>query len=221
MVGVVRKLEAFAREVNGATALCCTYTLHVHAYNIYIYIYDIISKQKKYIYQKDLVKISEFNDLGLGKPNFIDNNTLLFVVGDIPNYGYSSFIWKINESSVNKVIRNYPSSIDINNGLIVLCTPSGAVSLLDSTVVSVKSNQISSNDYLVYKNNQLEYYSDMFFNGQSMIYDTTGKMIANLGTQQFVVGKNIIRINQPLQKGVYLLTIKNDTNQFSYKFIVE
>jgi hypothetical protein len=57
--------------------------------------------------------------------------------------------------------------------------------------------------------------------GECLIYDTTGKLISNLGAKAFVIGRNIIRINQPLLKGVYLLTIKNDSEQSTYKFVVE
>jgi hypothetical protein len=188
---------------------------------MYIYIYNLETKEKKYIYQKDIGKLSKFNELGIGRPAFLDNNTMMFLVGDIVNNGYSSFIWKIKESTVYKFIRNYPSSIDVNNGSILLCTARGAISILDSIIVSVNDNHSSNNDFLLYHNNQLEYYSDKSFIGQSIIYDTTGKMISNLGSQPFVIGKNIIRINQSLLKGVYILTIKNGTEQLSYKFVVE
>jgi hypothetical protein len=85
----------------------------------------------------------------------------------------------------------------------------------------VKDNIIISDDYLIYSNSQLEYTSVQAFFGEATIYDTTGKMIENLGTQPYIVGKNTIRFNQHLMKGVYILTIKNGTEQSSYKFLVE
>jgi len=97
----------------------------------------------------------------------------------------------------------------------------GDLELLNLDTVSVGNDPIPNTEYLFYKNNQLEYLSNNAFIGESIIYNTTGKMIKNLGSQPFMIGKNLIRVNHPLQRGIYLLSIKNTTSQSSFKFIVE
>ena len=89
------------------------------------------------------------------------------------------------------------------------------------SVVPVTESPKPNESFLTFNNNQLEYYSNKSFIGESMVYDTTGKQIAILGTKSFIVGKNIIQTNQQLPVGVYLLTIKNGIEQLTYKFIVE
>ena len=88
-------------------------------------------------------------------------------------------------------------------------------------IKALEDNNIPIENFLLYKNSQLEYTSEEAYIGESSIFDTTGKLIANLGSQPFNVGKNIIRINQPLPTGIYILTIKSGHEQLSYKFIVE
>jgi hypothetical protein len=104
---------------------------------------------------------------------------------------------------------------------LLLCNQRGALAYLNKFIVPVVDNKIPNENYITFSNNQLEYYSDKAFAGESMIYDTTGKLIVNIGTQPFISGKNIIRINKILPTGVYILTIKSSTEQISKKFIVE
>ena len=91
---------------------------------------------------------------------------------------------------------------------MVLCTQNGLIRFLNKNKVPVKENVISKENYLTYHNNLLEFNSAKNFLGEPMIYDITGKLITKLDNQHFVTGKNIIRINQSLQRGVYILTIK-------------
>lgn len=162
---------------------------------------------------------SSFKDLGLS--GFVDDNTFLIGVGDNTIEHNYYFSWDILEKRVKNYVNfNYNQSIDVNDTIILVYGYYGVIGYLNKNIVPVKDNEIE-NIYLSYRNNQLEYYSDKSFLGQLIIYDTTGKMIANLGSQPFVIGKNTIRINQPLPIGIYILTIKNGTEQNSYKFIVE
>ncbi|MEI6089071.1 MAG: T9SS type A sorting domain-containing protein [bacterium] len=95
------------------------------------------------------------------------------------------------------------------------------MALLKLDTVSVGNELIMDLESLLYKNNQFEYVSNKAFIGESIIYDLTGKTIMNLGIQNFIVGKNYIRVNQNLPLGIYILSIKSGTEQFSYKFLVE
>ncbi|MEI6092023.1 MAG: T9SS type A sorting domain-containing protein [bacterium] len=191
--------------------------------DIYIYIYNIETKDKKLITNKQLSAL--FGNIGiaaLGKPFFVDNNTLLFdLIGSLDkNYWFLD--WNIIENRIKYYINsknNY--NIETRENSILLCTYFGVIGFLDKDIVPVKDDLTTIETYLKYSNNHLEYYSDKSFLGESTIYDTTGKMITTVGPQPFVIGKNIIRINQPLLKGVYILTINDKTNQLSYKFMVE
>lgn len=190
--------------------------------NTYIYICNLATKIKKFIKLTEIRNIIGPNS-GFGQPHFLNATQLIFT-SSMPGNPYDSDItvtWDIEQNLLKKIIMFYSPNIDLQGNRLLLCSWNGGLAILDSEYVSVKDNIINNEGYLIYSNSQLEYTSKQAFYGEASIYDTTGKMIANLGTQQFIVGKNIIRINQPLQKGVYILTIKNGTEQSSYKFLVE
>ncbi|MEI6090012.1 MAG: T9SS type A sorting domain-containing protein [bacterium] len=189
---------------------------------IYIYIYDLETKEKKYIRSEELSILFGFDIAVMGNPFYLDGNTILFSIIDFPFKKYYFLDWNISENMVKNYIGfNTNRSIDIKDSIALLCSQGGLLGFLNKNFVSVKDNIPTNESILTYNNNQLEFNSDIAFIAESTIYDTTGKQIANLGTEAFLVGRNTIQVNQPLPIGVYLLTIKNDTNQFSYKFIVE
>ncbi len=189
---------------------------------IYIYIYDLETKEKKYIRREELSNIFDMDIFSLGNPQFIDANTIMYEASDLSDAHHYHFSRNINENRIKNFINiNYTQSVVVNDSLLLLCNQLGVIGYLNKNIVSVKDFSLSNDIFLIYNNNQLEYYSNESFTGESFIYDTTGKQVLNLGSQTFVIGRNTIQINQPLPIGVYLLTIKNDTNQFSYKFIVE
>ncbi|MEI6091185.1 MAG: hypothetical protein WCR42_12085, partial [bacterium] len=93
---------------------------------------------------------------------------------------------------------NFPFSyLDVNDSLILYCG-GNLLGLAKKSVVSVIDIPIQTENNLRYQNYQLEYFSDAAFIGESTIYDTTGKRITIPGSQQFVIGENIIRVNQTL-----------------------
>ncbi len=152
----------------------------------------------------------------------MDNNTFALGASDFPEKHKYFFSYNFFENEIKNYISfEYNQSIDVKDSLILLCNQSGVVALLNKNIVPVKEGLVTNESYLKFNNNQLEYYSDKSFIGESMIFDTTGKLVVNLGTQSFVIDKNIIQINQSLAIGVYILSLKSGTEQFSYKFIVE
>lgn len=190
--------------------------------HIYIYIYNIETKEKKYIRAEELSTLFGFDIVSIGNPIFIDSNTILFEVSNLPNNRHYHFSWNLIENRIKNYINiNYNQSVDIKDSTILLCNQRGVVAYLNKNAVPVNDKLANSESYFVYKNHQLEYNSITVFVGESMVYDTTGKLISYLGQQQFVVGKNVIPINQTLPAGVYLLTIKTGLEQLTYKFIVE
>ncbi|MEI6091590.1 MAG: T9SS type A sorting domain-containing protein [bacterium] len=189
----------------------------------YIYIYNLVSKEKKYIRKKELEALFGIKSIaGIFEPRFIDDNNIYTGCDDLSGDKYFHFSWNLIENRIKNYIDiKYTRSIDLKDSLMLLCNQNGIIGLLNKNKVSVKENKNLNENFLNYRNNQLEYNTNKSFIGISMVYDTTGKMIIDLGTQPFVIGVNIIKINQPLLKGVYLLTIKDKTEQSSYKFIVE
>ncbi|MEI6089535.1 MAG: T9SS type A sorting domain-containing protein [bacterium] len=190
--------------------------------DIYIYIYNLGMKKKKLILLNDLSALFGIKIKSLGQPYFVDYNTIIFEATDWPitkNYHLS---WNIIENRIKCLIKftnNY--SVDIKDSTLLLCSQGGLLAYLNNNVVQVKDNLSKIENELNFYNNQLMFYSNITFIGETQIFDTTGKLIANLGTQPFVNGKNIIKINQNLLTGIYILTIKNEKEQISKKFIVE
>jgi hypothetical protein len=190
---------------------------------IYIYIYNIETNEKKYIKRTELSTLfGGVNIAAIGKTTFIDDNHIYSGFRDWTGQIWYSFSWNILENRIT----NYfdflgPVSVAVNDSSLLFCNGAGVIGLTDKKAVPVKDVTISNEYYLKYYNNQLEYHSNKSFTGQSMVYDTTGKLILNIGTQQFVIGNNIIKINQNLPIGIYILTMLDKTEQFSYKFIVE
>jgi WD40 repeat protein len=190
--------------------------------DIYIYIYNLETKEKKYIREQELEALFGIKFYYISSPVFVSNDRLVFSCIDLSKKFNYYLSWDLYENKTKNLIDfKYNQSIDIKDTTILLCNQGGIIGYLNKSIVPVKENQILNKNYLNYHNNQLEYDTDKSFIGTSMVYDTTGKMIIDLGSQPFVIGKNIIRINQPMMKGVYLLTINDKTNQSSYKFIVE
>jgi len=190
--------------------------------DVYICICNLETKEKKYIYESELQNFLGINS-SFGNPKFINMNTLIFV-SSLKHNPYDvdiTLTWDIFEHSLKKIFLFYSPDYDIKNSQMLMCSPYGALAILDSQFVEVNDNSVSKESFLIYKNFQIEYSPNKSFIGQSTVYDTTGKMVVNIGSQQFIQGKNIININQPLLKGVYILTINDKTEQLSYKFMVE
>jgi WD40 repeat protein len=187
----------------------------------HIVIYTIETKEKIYIKLKDLSTLFGFNFAGIGTPSFIDSNTILFEVGDWSNNHNYNLVWNYKDNRIKNFI-NFIAfrSISIKDSILLLCNQQGVLAYLNKFIVPVVDNKTPNENYITFSNNQLEYYSDKAFAGVSIIYDTTGKLIVNLGNLPFIAGKNIIRVNQTLPIGVYILTIKTGTEQISKKFIV-
>jgi hypothetical protein len=189
--------------------------------DLYIYIYNLETKEKKYIRKAELsVLFGGVYIAGIGIPQFITNEIIYTTIGDLKGSYLYNFTWNIPEHRVKNYINFNTSTIDVKDSL-VLFGGGRLIGLTNKYALPVKDLDVPKDAYLTYKNNQLEYNSERVFLGESTIYDTTGKMIADLGSQPYVIGKNIIRINQPLPIGIYILTIKDNTSQSSYKFIVE
>jgi hypothetical protein len=141
--------------------------------------------------------------------DYLKRNRMAFY--DIPNRIITKYLGFIG----NGVYDKYCKKIGLYATIL------GLTGVFDLYTLPVKDISKIISPELVYSNNQLTYYSEKAFIGEPQIYDTTGKLILTLGTQPFVIGKNVININIPLNVGFYLLTIKDGTNQISYKFIVE
>jgi len=188
---------------------------------VYIYIYNLETKEKIYLNQSDLAKLHDIKDPAMYDPFFLNGNTILIPISNFLDLKQYSYIWNIPNGELKKIIYFGTSSIDMNDDKLLLCSYSGALAMADSEYVSIKEDKITNDSLLIFSNNQLVFNSDKSFAGLSMIYDTTGKLIDNLGTQPFIAGKNIIRVNQTMPIGVYILTIKSSTEQISKKFIVE
>ncbi len=191
----------------------------------YIAIYDLANQKMNYIYDSDMIKFLnaffDFKHCGLGRGYFVNENTIEFNFGSYDEPVSYEIIWDITLNKVKNLIKYGAKTIDIKNNKILLCDPFGNLAQLDLGSISVKDEVIKNESYLQFSHNQLTFYSDKVFIGTSQVYDTTGKLISELGQQQFVIGNNTIRVNQTLPNGVYLLTIKNDNELISYKFIVE
>ena len=189
--------------------------------DVYIYIYNLETKEKKYIRLDELSALFGIKFYGIGIPSFVDNNTIPFEISDLSDNHHYQITWNITDNKIiNYINLIYNQSIDLKDSTVLVCNYFGVIGYLNKNKVPVKENKIET-DYLSYRNNQLEYNSDKSFLGQMIIYDTTGKMILNLGSHYFVVGQNTIRVNQLLPTGTYILTIINGTEQISKKFIVE
>ncbi|MEI6091169.1 MAG: T9SS type A sorting domain-containing protein [bacterium] len=187
----------------------------------YNYIYNLDTKEKKFIKIQELSTLFGFKVAYMGNPKFVDNNTILFQIGSEMDENIYYFSWNISENRLKNYVKLiYNQSIDVKNDLVLFCNSFGVIGYINKDIVPVINN-IQKEVLLTYIDHRLEYLSDISFKGESIIYDLTGKTIMNLGIQQFVIGKNIIRINQPLPRGIYILTINDKTNQLSYKFIVE
>ncbi|MEI6090363.1 MAG: hypothetical protein WCR42_07930 [bacterium] len=180
----------------------------------YIYIYNMLTKEKTIINDEDISNLFEYKTI-FGFGNFLDTKTISI------KYSKYLLVWDFKENRLKKMINFETPYLDVYNKKLVLCDYHGNLALLDLAEVSVNETTKSQDNYILYKNNQLEFYSDESFQGSTQVFDITGKMVANLGAQAFVIGKNIIQINQPLPIGVYILTIKSRTEQNNYKFLVE
>ncbi|MEI6091269.1 MAG: T9SS type A sorting domain-containing protein [bacterium] len=190
--------------------------------DLFIFIYNLETKEKKYIRLKELSTLFGFDVVYIGTPFFVDLNTILFMIRDLP-YDNSYFInWNIPEHRVKSYIGfNTNQSIDIKDSTVLLCSRRGLLGYLNKNVVSVQDNLIFDNTLITYSNNQLEFNSEEPFSGLAQIYDLSGKLVANPGTQIFSAGRNIIPVNQTLPLGVYILTIINGEERISGKFMVE
>ncbi|MEI6090364.1 MAG: T9SS type A sorting domain-containing protein [bacterium] len=187
-----------------------------------IYIYNLETKEKKYIKREELSTLFGFDVFGIGNPSFINEKVIMTAISNLSGSIRYCFTWNILENGVKNYIEfNTNRTIDFKDSLILLCNQRGVIGYLNKTIVPVKDLSLPNENYLSYNNNQLEFYSDKSFQGSTQVFDLTGKMVAYLGAQAFVMGKNIIQINQPLAIGVYIFTIKSGTEQNSYKFIVE
>ncbi|MEI6092025.1 MAG: T9SS type A sorting domain-containing protein, partial [bacterium] len=190
--------------------------------DIYIYIYHLETKEKKKITYYEISALFGFDIAGIGKPLFIDSNILYTGISDESDKIKYNFTWNIPENRVKNYINfNYARSFDFKDSLILLCNQAGVVAFLNKNIVPVQEGLVINESYLKYNNNQLEFFSNQNFTGESVVYDTTGKLIVDLGSQPFITGKNIITINQTLNIGIYILTINTGSEQFSFKFIVE
>ncbi len=181
----------------------------------YIYIYNLVTKEKKYIREQELETLFGYPSLLSGHPKFISSTTLSFV------FSKYTLVWNTEDNQLKKLIKFLPWSISSYNDTLILCTQNGLIGFLNKNIVPVKENEIPNESYLKYNNNQLEYFSAKFFVGEAKIYDISGKQIADIGKKSFIFGKNTIPINQVLPVGVYILTINGGTEQISQKFIVE
>jgi hypothetical protein len=154
--------------------------------------------------------------------SIMDDNMIFYLSNENLSRDRMAF-YNIQEKRVTKYLGFLGGGVydKTSRKIALLGTINGLIGLYDLYSLPVKDLTQEFPLNINYSNNQLEYTSDKAFVGESTIYDTTGKMILRLGTQPFLAGKNIIRINQPLPLGVYILTIKDNTSQSSYKFIVE
>jgi hypothetical protein len=183
----------------------------------YILLYNLLSKEKIFIYRADLMNLFGYNGTLNGYLSFISVNQMTF------SYSKYTLVWDIVNNNLKKIL-NFMSmipAINLVNNKLLLCDPFGNLAQLNLSEVSVGEIRKTDTDYINFLNNQLEFTTDKNFIGELRIFDTTGKIISNLGTQQFIIGKNIIRINQPLPSGVYILTIKTEKELISKKFIVD
>ncbi|MEI6089688.1 MAG: T9SS type A sorting domain-containing protein [bacterium] len=188
------------------------------------FIYDQNFSFKYKLGNKDFVNMTDIQ--------IVNTNTIITPVTDdyllfsMNNYQFNidrMAFFNIQSKTVSKylgfigngVYDKYSKKIGLRGTIL------GLTGVYNLEALPVKDLPKTNIPELVYKNNQLEYNSVENFIGDSQIYDTTGKMILSLGTKNFIKGKNLIRINQNLPTGIYLLTIKNGTNQLSYKFVVE
>ncbi|MEI6089694.1 MAG: T9SS type A sorting domain-containing protein [bacterium] len=190
--------------------------------HIYIYIYDLETKEEKYIKLEELSNMFEMQLMGIGTPSFINRNTILCTVGNSTTGKTYLFSWNIPENRIKNII-NYDSkqSVDFKDSIILICNIRGVLAYINNNIVPIVDLSILNESILTYNNNRLEYYSNESFIGECFIYDTTGKMIVDLGPQQFITGKNTIPINKPLNTGIYILTIDTGSEPLSYKFLVE
>ncbi|MEI6090014.1 MAG: T9SS type A sorting domain-containing protein [bacterium] len=190
--------------------------------DIYIYIYNLETKEKKYIRKEELTALFGFNVVAIGQPRFIDSNTLFTGVTNGSDNGNFNFSWNILERRIKSLINfKYNQSVNVKDSLLLLCNYFGVIGYLNKTVAPVKDLVIPKENNINFINNHLEYYSDKPFIGESHLYDINGKLIAYLGAQLFKSGKNMIPIEYSLSNGIYLITIISDNEQISKKFLVE
>jgi len=173
--------------------------------------------KKDFINMTDMVSVSTSTIV----TSIMDEN-LIFYLSNNSSSDRMAF-YNIQEKKVTKYLGFLGGGTydKTSNKIALIGTILGLTGIYDLYALPVKDlSQIISPD-VVFSNNQLEYYTDKAFVGQSFIYDATGKLIVNLGSLVFISGKNIIRVHQTLPIGVYILTIKNGTEQISKKFIVD
>lgn len=150
---------------------------------------------------------------------YLDNYLILNI--NIQNQ-YLTACYNIEEKKVYKYLGfNGIGTYCKETQKLALVNSKGVVAIFDDEITSVKESDKSSNPDITYSNNQLEVNSDNCFIGEAQIYDMEGKLVSVIGTKQFIIGKNIIQVEQILPSGIYILSITTDKEQISKKFIVD
>ncbi|MEI6091270.1 MAG: T9SS type A sorting domain-containing protein [bacterium] len=190
--------------------------------NIFIEIFNIETKTKNIINLDMLSNIFGIKIQWQGPAYFVDNNNILFEASDWSDYHHYHMLWNIEEGRIRNLINlHFNQCIDIKDSTVLLCGQLGLLGYLNKNAVSVQDNLIFDNTLITYSNNQLEFNSEKTFTGIAQIYDISGKIVVDFGTHTFSAGRNIIPINQSLSVGVYILTIINDDERISGKFMVQ
>ncbi|MEI6089243.1 MAG: T9SS type A sorting domain-containing protein [bacterium] len=130
--------------------------------------------------------------------------------------------YNIAEKKIYKYLGFVGTGIyDRETNRLALVNKNGVVAIFDDEITPIKEIPKPPSLEIKYSNNQLEFYSDKSFAGLTQIFNLAGKLVLNLGSQEFINGKNIIPVEQSLSVGVYFFSIENGTEHVSGKFIVD
>jgi hypothetical protein len=187
------------------------------------YFYD---QNLNYLYKltkQDFINMTDIESVSTSSivTSIMDDN-MIFYLRNNSNFDRMAF-YNIQEKRVTKYLGFLGGGVydKTSEKIALLADLRGLTGIYNLDALPVKDEPNQTISGVIYSNNQLEYYSNRVNFGECLIYDTTGKLIANLGKQSFAIGRNVIRVNRALPVGVYLLTIKNDSEQSTYKFVVE
>ncbi len=181
--------------------------------NIYTCIYNIESKSNKYILKSEMeVLLGE--GTCFGNPLFLSDDIL--ILSSSP----SDMTWSLNDDEFKKIINFDAICADVNGNKLLLCGHLGDLAILDFGAISVNDSKNLLSSSISYLNNQLEISTDYSITGDLQIYNINGKLLADYSSQSFVAGKSIIPLNQSLPTGIYIVTISNDKETITGKFMI-
>lgn len=164
--------------------------------------------------------------------NSFNDDHLIFEVNLNSNYytDFKTICLNISEKKIYKYLAltgihfdwedNCFAKYDRLTNKLSLVNKSGLVGLFDAEITPVQEPRKTLSLEITYRNNQIEYFSDKTFLGETQILNLAGKVVCNLGVLEYTIGKNAIHSDLPLPNGIYIFLVKAESGNTSYKFMI-